>query len=56
MHKPGPGEEFRLCVDLGDVNAVTKPVNFPIPNIEEILYNLGGARYFLKLDLAKGYW
>lgn len=54
--KPGPGDDYRFCVDLQDVNDRTRKIKFPLPNIEEILQNLGGACYFMKLDLAKGYW
>lgn len=44
-------------MDLRDVNEVTKSVKFPLPNIEDIVNSLGGkAKYFTKLDLAKGFW
>ena len=35
--KPGPGDDYRFCVDFSDVNKVTKTVKFPIPNIEDIM-------------------
>ena len=34
--KPGPGDNYRLCVDLQDVNRVTKSLKYPIPNIEDV--------------------
>ena len=45
-----------MCIDYVDLNKLTKTVKFPIPNIEDILQSLGGAVYFCKLDLAKGYY
>ncbi len=56
MPKPGPGDEFRMCIDYVDLNKLTTSVKFPIPNIEDIMQNLGGSLYFCKLDLAKGYY
>jgi hypothetical protein len=55
--KPGPGQNMRFCVDLRDVNNITKTIKYPIPNMEDIINTLGGsARYFSKLDAAKGFW
>ena len=54
--KPGPGDDFRMCVDYVDLNRRTQPVKFPLPHIDDIMQNLGGAKYFCKLDLAKGYY
>jgi len=52
--KPGPGDDLRMCADFKDVNDRTVKEKFPMPNAEEIIENLGGSRYFFKLDLAKG--
>lgn len=55
--KPGPGDELRFCVDLRDVNEITETVKYPLPNIEDVVHGLGGkAKYFSKLDAAKGLW
>lgn len=54
--KPGPGDALRLCVDLRDVNDLSQTYKFPLPSIEDIVANLGGAKYFTKLDMAKGFW
>lgn len=54
--KPGPGDDFRMCVDYVDLNKLTTTVKFPIPNIEDIMQSLGGSKYFCKLDLSKGYY
>ena len=46
----------RFCVDYRKINANTVLDNEPIPNMEEIIAEVGGAKYFTKLDLSKGYW
>jgi hypothetical protein len=35
---------------------VCESINYPLPVIDEIVYCLGGALFFTKLDLAKGFW
>ncbi|KAM7304192.1 reverse transcriptase/ribonuclease H [Ixodes scapularis] len=45
----------RLCVDYRRLNAVTAKVAYPFPSIEEIIWNLGKAKYFTTLDASKGY-
>ena len=47
---------LRLCVDYRHLNSVTKPDTFPLPRIDDLLDQLGRARYFTTLDLAAGYW
>ena len=39
------------------MNAISESIKYPLPTIEEIIHSLGGrARFFTKLDLAKGFW
>ncbi len=45
----------RFCVDYRDVNAETKEVIFPIPNIDNILESMLGKKYFSIIDLKSGY-
>jgi len=47
---------FRFCIDYRCVNAVSKKDAYPIPDIQDALDNLRGAKYFATFDLLSGYW
>lgn len=51
----GDGWKMRLCVDYRALNKITIKNRYPLPLISESLDRLRGAKYFTKLDLAKGY-
>ena len=48
--------QLRICVDYRHLNSVTKPDAYPLPRIDDLLDQLGSAKYFTTLDLAAGYW
>jgi hypothetical protein len=45
----------RICVDMREANAAIKRVRHPIPTVEEVSFELNGAKYFSKLDLSQAY-
>lgn len=48
-------KKFRLVVDFRKLNAVTIPDKYPIPEVTEVLSNLGGNKYFTVIDLKSGF-
>ena len=47
--------QYRVCVDFRKLNQVSVGDAFPLPNITEILDQLGKSKYYTTLDLAQGY-
>ena len=45
----------RMVVDYRNLNRQTKVLPYPIPNFDDCLEKLNGARFFTTLDLACGY-
>lgn len=47
---------FGQLQDYRGLNEVTRSDTFPLPQIDDLLDQLGGARLFCTLDLASGFW
>ena len=47
---------LQFCVDYRKLNSITRKDSYPLPNIDDTLSSLAGAKHFCALDLASGYW
>ena len=46
----------RMCVDYRKLNALTTGDPYPLPHIEDLINDIGRAKYITTLDLTKGYY
>lgn len=47
--------KYRICVDFRKLNQISTGDAYPLPNIADILDQLGKSKYYTTLDLAQGY-
>lgn len=47
---------LRYCIDYRRLNEITKKDSYPLPNMQDCLESLGGAKHFSTMDLSAGYW
>ena len=52
---PKPSGNVRLYVDMRQANKAVQREHFPIPNVEDTLYQMNGATVFSKLDLPQSF-
>ena len=52
---PKKDGELRFCVDYRQLNSVTKKDRYPLPFIQDVFDQLGGATKFSTLDMRSGY-
>ena len=48
-------ETWRLCINYQVLNKITVRNRYPIPQIDDLLDQLKGEKYFSKIDLKSGY-
>ena len=53
---PKPNGTVRICVDLTKLNDSVCRERHILPSVEHALTQIGGARYFSKLDANSGFW
>ena len=51
-----PDGSARLCIDFKAINAITTPLPFYMPRVEEVLDRVGKSKVISKIDLSKGYY
>uniref|UniRef100_A0ABD2WX54 RNA-directed DNA polymerase n=1 Tax=Trichogramma kaykai TaxID=54128 RepID=A0ABD2WX54_9HYME len=49
-------KRYRLVVDFRQLNEKTIPDRYPLPNILDIIDQVGGSKYFSTLDLSSGFY
>ncbi|KAI0994307.1 hypothetical protein K3495_g13875 [Podosphaera aphanis] len=48
-------QELRMCMDYRRLNSITTKDRYPVPNINDLLDKLRGAKYFTRLDIISAY-
>ena len=47
---------LRFCIDFWHLNAKTKKDSYPLPQMQETMESMVGARYFSCMDLKSSFW
>ena len=53
---PQPDGTAQICIDYKNINAITTPLPFYMPRVEEVLEQVGRSRVLSKIGLSKGYY
>ena len=44
-----------MCINYKSLNKISMKNRYPLPQIDELIDNIKGAKFFTKLDLKSGY-
>lgn len=47
---------LRTCIDFRKLNKQTLRDAYPLPNIEDMMHDMSGAKYFSSLDVMSAFW
>ena len=47
---------LRFCIDFHRLNSQTKKYAYPLPQMQETMESMVGARFFSTMDLKSGFW
>ena len=47
---------MRFCMDYQKLNSVAEAGAYPMPRLDELIDDLGSAKFISTLDLTRGYW
>ena len=50
------GGKIRFCINYGKLIEATKKDTYPLPCMDEILSQLGAAKFFSMMDLTDAFW
>ena len=53
---PKKDGSVRFCIDFCELNMVMEFDAEPMPNMVEVINRMSGHRFYLQMDLCKGYW
>ncbi|KAK3517265.1 hypothetical protein QTP70_001757 [Hemibagrus guttatus] len=53
---PKPDGSLCLCNDFRRFNQISEFDSYPLPQVDDLMEQLGKARFVSTLDLTKGYW
>lgn len=48
-------KQWRIVIDYRNLNKITVPDKFPLPNISDIIDQLGNSKFFTVMDLISGF-
>lgn len=51
-----PNDELRLVVDFRALNAITEPLAYPFPSVNDQVLDLHGSKIYSQLDLKSGFY